>query len=574
MSLSHTKTRFINRLKLLIWMLGTVLTLFACSSIGLLANNSSLPDHPFVWVASNLERIKREDPPKSKTRIDLYAARGEYEPFQIGIRAPNNGLTNVNVSVSDLSGPNNQLISNKNITLYREHYVHVTHSSPNEKGSSNPPLGTGWYADGLIPFVNPENQADIKGAELDAVPFNLKARNNQPIWVDIFVPRDAQAGQYQGTFTVSSDQGVVTGKINLKVWNFELPIKPSLNSEFTFYEHQDKSDMVELLKHKLMPDAHFNPADEPELMKHWGLRSRSLPFWSGANVSTCKMAPAPSLKKIRTTAAKHESGLFLYARYADEIDNCPNLIKPVKQWARNFHQAGIATALAMTPTPALYDDGSGTGRSAVDIWVVLPESYHEAPKRISEVLQKGDKVWSYNALVQDGYSPKWQIDFEPINYRIHPGFISQSLGLTGIIYWRVDLWTKEPWKDVQTYSQKKDYYPGEGMLFYPGKQVGLKGVVPSMRLKWLREGVEDYEYLEILKSRVGVARTSLREAAPTTWFDSAHQPLSDHRRHRQEWGLRLARRVGLDWKNWTRDINLLESVRRQLGEEIERLSSQ
>ncbi|WP_445636748.1 hypothetical protein NSTC745_01701 [Nostoc sp. DSM 114161] len=547
MSFLNRKLRFVNKLKLIFGILGTVFTLFACSNIGLLANNPSLGDRPFVWVAPSLERIKQTDPPGNKTEIDLYAARGEYEPFQIAIRAPNSGLKNVNVVVSDLSAANNRVISNTNITLYREHYVRVTHSSPNKKGSSNPSLGTGWYADGLIPFINPESKKDIIGAELDAVPFTLKAGNNQPIWVDIFVPRNAAAGDYRGTFTVSSDRGAIAGKIRLKVWNFELPIEPSLNSEFTFYEHEDKSEMIELLKHKLMPDAHFNPAYEPELMKQWGLRSRSLPFWSGANVSTCKMAPAPSIKKIKTIADKHESGLFLYARYADEIDNCSNLIEPVKEWARNFHQAGVATALAMTPTPALYDDGSGTGRTAIDIWIVLPEVYDEARDRINEVLQKGDKVWSYNALVQDGYSPKWQIDFEPINYRIHPGFISQSLGLTGILYWRVDLWTKDPWKDVQTYFQKKykHYFPGEGMLFYPGKQVGIKGVVPSMRLKWLREGVEDYEYLEILKNR-----------------------------SRQQWALSLARRVGLDWQHWTRDTTVLESTRRQLGEEIHRLSSQ
>ncbi|MGF1988234.1 MAG: glycoside hydrolase domain-containing protein [Nostoc sp. ZfuVER08] len=547
MSFFKKKLRFAKKLKLIFGILGVVFSLFACLNIGLLANNSSLGDRFVVWVVPNLQRIKQKDPAEAKTEIDLYAARGEYEPFQIGIRAPNNGLTNVNVVVSDLSAANNRVISNSNITLYREHYVGVTHASPNKKGSTNPSLGTGWYADGLIPFVNPENKKDITGAELDAVPFNLKAGYNQPIWVDIFVPRNTQAGNYEGTFTVSSDQGKMAGKIHLKVWNFELPIKPSLNSEFTFYEHEDKSEMIELLKHKLMPDAHFNPAYEPELIKQWGLRSRSLPFWSGANVSTCKMAPAPPLQKIKTTAAKHQSGLFLYARYADEIDNCSNLIEPVKEWARNFHQAGVATALAMTPTPALYDDGSGTGRTAVDIWIVLPEVYDEAAERITEVLQKGDKVWSYNALVQDGYSPKWQIDFEPINYRIHPGFISQSLGLTGILYWRVDLWTKDPWKDVQTYFQKKykHYFPGEGMLFYPGKQVGIKGVVPSMRLKWLREGVEDYEYLEILKNR-----------------------------HRQQWALSLVRTVGLDWKHWTRDTTKLESVRRQLGEEIHRLSSQ
>ncbi|MGB5710342.1 MAG: DUF4091 domain-containing protein, partial [Waterburya sp.] len=181
---------------------------------------------------------------------------------------------------------------------------------------------------------------------------------------------------------------------------------------------------------------------------------------------------------------------------------------------------------------------------AVDIWIVLPEMYDAAPQRISEVLQKGNKVWFYNALVQDGYSPKWQIDFNPINYRIPHGFINQSLGLTGVLYWRVDLWTKDPWNNVQTYSIKDKYYPGEGMLVYPGKQVGIKGVVPSMRLKWIREGVEDYEYIEILK-RLG----------------------------RKSWALEVSRSVGRDWKNWTRNPNALESVRRRLGEEIARLSS-
>lgn len=62
------------------------------------------------------------------------------------------------------------------------------------------------------------------------------------------------------------------------------------------------------------------------------------------------------------------------------------------------------------------------------------------------------------------------------------------------------------------------------MLFYCGKQVGIKRVVPSMKLKWLRKGVEDYEYLEMLKSCVGVAR----------------------RRHRQERSLSLPQPLHLD----------------------------
>ena len=81
------------------------------------------------------------------------------------------------------------------------------------------------------------------------------------------------------------------------------------------------------------------------------------------------------------------------------------------------------------------------------------------------------------------------------------------------------------------------------MLFYPGQQVGVAGVVPSMRLKWLREGVEDYEYVEILK-KLG-------------------QP---------EQALQISRSVGQDWFNWTKNPHELQTARQQLAQEIELLN--
>jgi hypothetical protein len=159
------------------------------------------------------------------------------------------------------------------------------------------------------------------------------------------------------------------------------------------------------------------------------------------------------------------------------------------------------------------------------------------------VLTKGDAVWSYNTLVQDAYSPKWEIDFDPINFRIQPGFINQSLNLSGLLYWRVDRWPADPWNDINnagTYSSAN--YPGEGMLVYPGKQVGVAGVVGSMRLKWLRDGVEDYDYLQILKN-LGKADLALE----------------------------VARSVGPDWTKWTRDSAAVEAARLKLGETISQL---
>ena len=73
--------------------------------------------------------------------------------------------------------------------------------------------------------------------------------------------------------------------------------------------------------------------------------------------------------------------------------------------------------------------------------------------------------------------------------------------MTGVLYWRVDSWTDDPWHDVDTSPHPSEAYhfPGEGMLVYPAETVGIDGVVPSMRLKWIRDGVEDYEYIQILK---------------------------------------------------------------------------
>ena len=531
------------KIKLFAWILITILVISACVRANRFRNDSSLT-MPIVWTVSGMERIGKDDEAQYLSPIEIYAARGEYEPFQILIQSPQKGLSNVNVSVSDFTSRNGKFISKKNITLYREHYVYVNQPSPSWRDTINKPLGTGWYADALIPFIDPTTQASPKEAHLKAVPFNLSGQQNQPIWVDVFVPRDAQAGIYTGKYNITSDQGNIEGKILLTVWNYELPLKPSLNSSLDFWEVKSKSADEEILKHKLIPKA-VDPKYQRELIDKWGLTSRHIGFWSGANVKTGKMKPAPSINALKAAVARHETDLLLYNQTADEVDRYPALYEPLKEWARNLHEAGIANLVTMMPVPELYDDGAGKGRSAVDIWTVLPKMYDAAPNRIVEVQKKGDQVWSYNALVQDPYSPKWEIDFAPINFRIQPGFISQSLGLTGLLYWRIDLWTSDPWNNVQTYTNSDKYnFSGEGMLVYPGNQVGIEGVVPSIRLKWLREGVEDYEYVEILK-RLG----------------------------RGEWALEVARTVGADWHKWSHDYKAVEAVRYKLGNEINRLLS-
>ena len=496
---------------------------------------------PSVWIAPSLHRVGMNDASSGESQAKLWAAKGEYESFQIVANGGSAGLKNVNVTVSDLTGPDGQVIPKTSFTLYREKYMYVSGSSPNWKGS-NQPMGPGWYADALIPFTDPDTGKPLSGAQLTAVPFDLKSGSNQPIWVDLLVPRTAKAGKYSGTYTVTSDRGNTTGAIALTVWNFALPTAPALKSSFLFFQAGSLAADKEMLRNKLSPLS-ISPGDQPRLMKDYGLSATNIGPFSGADIGRCSMAPAPSASQFKALAQAQQPGLMLYNYSADEIGSCKNLYPTIKQWAQNMHQAGVKNLISMSPTPALYDDGSGTGRSAVDVWVLLPVMYNNSGARVTEVLRKGDDVWSYNTLVQDAYSPKWEIDFDPVNFRIQPGFISQSLNLTGMLYWRVDKWPSDPWNNVNnagTYSSSN--YPGEGMLVYPGKQVGVQGVVASMRVKWLRDGVEDYDYVQILK-QLG----------------------------KSDEALKVAKSVGPDWTHWSRDPNEIEAARKKLGETIDKL---
>jgi hypothetical protein len=60
----------------------------------------------------------------------------------------------------------------------------------------------------------------------------------------------------------------------------------------------------------------------------------------------------------------------------------------------------------------------------------------------------------------------------------------------------------------------------EGSLLYPGVDVGVQGFITSIRLKQIREGLEDYEYLTILAQRRSraVAEDVVKKIA-RSWHD-------------------------------------------------------
>lgn len=514
-----------------------------------IAISASLDTDLKAWSVSSLETVSkdgnkfRETHPnlQSANSVTLYGAKGEYESFQIVVQSPENkDLRNINISISDLQSQNQQVIESKNITLYREHYIYVDKPIPDQL-ENNPTFGSGWYPDALIPFEDPVTKEDLKGYNLDAVPFNLVENENQPIWVDIFVPSDVEPGAYQGSYTVTTDTEELSGAINLNVWDFELPKKSTLKSHFLPWKNRGENVTTELLKHKITTGQEILLDQQTELINNYGLNLIRLPFWSGADYHSCTMSSPPSVEQIREAASLYDDRLLKFVYSADEVDNCPGIIQPLKAWANNIRQAGVKHLVVMNPRPELYDD--------VDIWVVQPDMYETGKEQIEQVIKNNKEVWFYPGY-NVTYSPQWAIDAAPINFRISQGFIAPNLNLTGILYPRIDAWTNNsnelplntdnPWYKPSVYQHGDRYFSGEGLLIYPGSEVGVEGIVPSIRLKRIRDGIEDYEYVSILNS--------LGE---------------------KDWALNLTRTVASDWSNWTQDTEKLEAVRVMLGEKIQ-----
>jgi hypothetical protein len=492
---------------------------------------------PVAWIVPSTQRVRVSLLANGHTGAWLDAARGETESFQVAVRARGGPLTGTSVSVSPLRRAGGGEIPRGAFALYREHYVRVARHSPAWAGGRLPWT---WFPDALVPFVDPATGRPPRaGAHYRAAPFPVAAGRDQPVWVDVTVPRDAAPGVYRGTWTVTSNQGRRSGPVTLRVRDFALPVVPASGSRFQIRRLENRVPAVEdlLLRYRVQPGT-VGRARETELRDH-GLSSMDLHFWSGADISHCAMGGPPPVETVQAAAASHDPALRLYDYSADEVGGCPDAAPVLAQWGRVLHAADVDHLVTIVPRPDLLDDG--TGRPAVDIWVLTPPQFRDLdPALRALVLAAGGEFWSYQALVRGGRTPNWELDFPITNYRVLGGFLNASQGVSGVLYWAVDLWQHNPWNDPNYRHLSRCCYPGEGSLVYPGWRAGVVGVVPSVRLAMVRDGMDDYDYVALLRAR-GLGAEADRIMAP----------------------------AASSWSRWTSGAAVLASVRRQLADLLE-----
>ena len=193
--------------------------------LGLAAARGAWCQEPVVWVASPWQHVLRDTEPGPAGSAAVAAARNEYEPLRVVVRAGAQRLDDVRVEAGALTRPGGEIAAEQR-TLFREHYIHVFQPSP----ASQAP--TGWYPDALIPCAGGD-PAVRAAATYPAMPFAVEPGMNQGVWVDVYIPRDTAPGEYTGTIRVTAADAVIGSiPVSLRVLPFTLPDEISLRSNF------------------------------------------------------------------------------------------------------------------------------------------------------------------------------------------------------------------------------------------------------------------------------------------------------------------------------------------------------
>jgi len=519
-----------------------------------------------IWAADDGEKIFKDDvtnPLKTGgnsvwdgSRVYLFASRNEIVAFQLILQAEAAGAQSVNVVVSDLingaasirgshplPAPNDYL--DVGVELFTEHYLNVTTPSWNSPcggfgwtGEANPHI-TGWIPDALVPF----SATPGKGG----APFDIAGTMNQGVWVDIYVPKGAATGTYEGTITVSVQGAPVASlPLTLEVLGVTLPDGNHYQT-MVFYSRDNI-----LRRHN---SGWCTPGMWEMILNYNRMAHRHrIDLIGCGNWDEIGNLPGTLTGEAYTAAHSYAGPGEGVGNQVFSINTYGIQFQPeteqgyraesdawVNWFTANAPDVDYFVYLTDEPGPSMYpwiieragwihnDPGPGGNLpvfmtrwpidslvGAIDIWCMPPDWYD--PADAAAALARGEKMWLYASYrpstpadCTDEYGIAWRAKAWIGHFRdIERWFTWESTHWSGNRNEMDAGELKNVWANPITFWEDQGggvpcpngTGNGDGTMFYPGQDAvypeedrGYPGPISSIRMKMYRRGIQDAEYM-------------------------------------------------------------------------------
>ena len=207
------------------------------------------------------------------------------------------------------------------------------------------------------------------------------------------------------------------------------------------------------------------------------------------------------------------------------------------------------------------DDPMSALSDVLDIWAPNTGRYRSAEMQAQQA--RGRDCWWYVCCGPGKPFANLMIEWPALDHRVLL-WQNWKCGVNGFLYWGLNVWRdnevgekrwpEEKWKPATWRNEKGQAHNGDGQLLYPGPG---RQPLSSIRLENLRDGIEDYEYLWLLRDTV------------------AHLKKTDQQKHQAliaeaEKVLAVEPAVVQDLTHFTEDPQVLRRARATIARLIER----
>ncbi len=487
------------------------------------------------------QKIRPTDPaPPAQSSIALSCARNEFCALQVAVSAPASGAVTVSsLSLGALTGCGGALPT-ADAMIYREGFLDVT-------TKSNAAGATGPWPDPLIPAVDA-----FYGEPRNAFPAAVPAGQTQGFWVELLIPPGQAPGTYSGTVTVTAaDQSTSTIDLSIQVRGFTLPSTSSLASAYGFdwdgpcvghfgayggtqcddaqLEALNALYFQDALNHRLTISAlvyappvtngqgsftTFDTLYGPFLDGTALTRPGTL---QGAKITTIQYAGDQVAASYAAWAAHFKAKGWFDRVFDYTCDEPPNGCDWTDIPTRAAIVHGGDPAFRTLTTTTIQNAQTNNVLSSIDILVPIINEMDDptngSQRAAYDTFLQGPNalLWMYQSCEPSSSCSSGSVGGEttwPTMFVDEPALGNRMMQWMDFLYQvSAELYydttyamsTQDAWTSQYEFGNN-----GDGSIWYPGKPSLIGGThdipIESLRMKMLREGMQDYEYLHLLST--------------------------------------------------------------------------